>query len=439
MIKYMYSKMLIIGQPINSAGGGGITLRNLMFNWPKDKIAFVLPGLSVTNFDFSVSNHVYSLGKRETIHHFPLNLIKKKYQSGVVTPKDDKLEEIRKTSKSSNWIKAKLTNYSYEFLNKLGIIDLFTSYKISSELLQWCKDFSPDFIYFQAGSVSQIHFVRSLLAKLPVPLILHIMDDRMEAVYSKGLIYKLKWRNTLMAFNELSENAHLRMAISGAMSREYSRRYGALWEFFHNSIDTKNWVKEPIEKRRKSDSFKILYLGRIGLANSKVINKFAEMISLMKKFKMQNIELHLYVNNTHNLPGAFSKLTNVFVHDAVAHHKVIDLMRDHDLLLLPLDFEKYGERYAKFSMPTKMTEYMASGVPVFVLAPESCAVSAYAKEKTVAFVCNSLNHKDIMACLSQAIESDDKRNLIAQLAIQEVLMAHDIHQEQERFIKLLNK
>jgi glycosyltransferase involved in cell wall biosynthesis len=90
-------------------------------------------------------------------------------------------------------------------------------------------------------------------------------------------------------------------------------------------------------------------------------------------------------------------------------------------------------------MPTKMTEYMASGVPVFVLAPESCAVSAYAKEKTVAFVCNSLNHKDIMACLSQAIESDDKRNLIAQLAIQEVLMAHDIHQEQERFIKLLNK
>lgn len=434
-----YYKLLIIGQPINSDGGGGITLRNLMFNWPKDKIAFALPGLSVTNFDFSVSHNVYSLGIGETIHHIPLNFFKKNYQSGIVTPKDHKLEEIIKTSVSSNLIKAKLTKYSYQFLNRIGIIDLFTSYLISPDFLRWVKAFNPDFIYFQAGSVSQMHFVQSLIKVLPVPLILHIMDDRMEAVYSKGLLYKLKWRNTLRTFEQLSEKAHLRMAISEAMAREYERRYGTVWEVFHNSIDTKNWIKKPTEseKPRKSDAFKILYLGRIGLANSKVIQKFAEMISLMKKHKEKRIELHLYINNTSNCIGPLRNLQNVFVHDAVEHHTIIDLMRDHDLLLLPLDFEKYGERYAKFSMPTKMSEYMASGVPVFVLAPESCAVSVYAKEKNVAFVCNSLNHKDITSFLNEALVSEEKRDLIAITAIEEVLKSHDIHKEQSRFLKLL--
>jgi glycosyltransferase involved in cell wall biosynthesis len=45
--------------------------------------------------------------------------------------------------------------------------------------------------------------------------------------------------------------------------------------------------------------------------------------------------------------------------------------------LLPLDFTESGIKFAKFSIPTKASEYMISGTPVLVFAPGETAVSRF--------------------------------------------------------------
>ena len=44
MIQDNYHRILILGQSFNTTTGGGITLSNLFYGWPKDKIAVVGTG-----------------------------------------------------------------------------------------------------------------------------------------------------------------------------------------------------------------------------------------------------------------------------------------------------------------------------------------------------------------------------------------------------------
>jgi len=57
-----------------------------------------------------------------------------------------------------------------------------------------------------------------------------------------------------------------------------------------------------------------------------------------------------------------------------SHSECLDAMKAADLLYLPLAFGKKSSRISRYSLPTKLPEYLATGKSVFFHAPQESAV-----------------------------------------------------------------
>ncbi len=68
-------------------------------------------------------------------------------------------------------------------------------------------------------------------------------------------------------------------------------------------------------------------------------------------------------------------------------------------------------------MPTKAPEYMVSGTPIIIFAPEVTAIVKYAKKYSWAKVITENNFIEICVVIKQLIESKRLRKEIAQNAI----------------------
>jgi glycosyltransferase involved in cell wall biosynthesis len=434
-----YKKVLLFGQEFNNFTGGGITLSNLFKDWPLDRIALVTTSERLANLDTSKCNNVYLMGNHEIKRLFPTNLLKKDFDSGPINTKTAHATHTFIGSKSAIYLlKKTLLGIINRSLIFLGFKHFLFKYNVSHSVVSFLKSFSPDFIYTQAGSLAEINFINELHHRFSIPIVLHIMDDHMKSDFNAGLFNKLFTNPIHSAFQQLVNNAYIKIGICEAMAIEYSRRYGGKWEFFHNSVDISKWTNKGILAEKPQEPFKIFYLGKAIFNNAPSLLQFAKIIHNLA-IKGVQVELHLYIVSVKkSIKKKLEKFKNVYCFSPVSHSEVPRLISGFDLLLLPLAFTKAGYRYAKYSMPTKMSEYMISGIPTLVFAPSDCALTKYAKKKNVAFICSENNEKSVVSCLKEIISDHEKRKKIAENAIKVAKKSHDIQKESIRFRSLLN-
>src|SRR5690606_29406055 len=118
-----------------------------------------------------------------------------------------------------------------------------------------------------------------LIDYLKVPSVIHIMDDWPETISSKGL-FKGYWSNKIdKEFKILLAKIDLCLSISEAMSEEYFKRYGKTFIPFHNPIETTIYQKQEDLVKLPNEKVRMVYLGRIGIANKHTISKIAKIIS----------------------------------------------------------------------------------------------------------------------------------------------------------------
>ena len=89
-----------------------------------------------------------------------------------------------------------------------------------------------------------------------------------------------------------------------------------------------------------------------------------------------------------------SKLSlNQFVtlHQAVPYETIPTILSQGDLLFLPLSFRKESIRYTRLSISTKLSEYMATGRPLLVYAPENIAITEFVRNNECAFILSEKN------------------------------------------------
>jgi glycosyltransferase involved in cell wall biosynthesis len=81
------------------------------------------------------------------------------------------------------------------------------------------------------------------------------------------------------------------------------------------------------------------------------------------------------------------------------------------MILLP-----EAEKFLKLSMPTKASEYMISGVPILVYAPESVAVSKFFSVNNCGHCLKSDSAEDIVSAIMYLIDNKDYRELLGRKA-----------------------
>jgi glycosyltransferase involved in cell wall biosynthesis len=255
--------------------------------------------------------------------------------------------------------------------------------------------------------------------------------------------YSMQWSDPVL---RSFAKRHEEILVKGAegiivpnecLEKEYRNRYGISSTLIHNPFDLVAYEKQisstsPAKDPRKK---KIVYTGAIYEAH---YSAFRNLISAVKMTDISGLELHIYT------PQSELRLTRNGIEGPVVLHKhlpnslIPDIQRNADILFLPLAFGSDYPDIIRTSAPAKMGEYLASGCPVLVHAPQDSFVSWFFKK----YQCGLVVDEDNPELLARAVihlVNDDK--LCQELTHNAYVVAKtdfDIKSIQKKFHDVLN-
>ena len=437
-MKDKYPKVLIIGESFHLSSGGGITLSNLFKGWPKDKIAVITTQQNISKTDNSICELFYQFGKKENKKVFPFNYFQREIPSKIIknpNKSQDKKRNLEKNVHNNN-------HWLYELLKKSNFLQLIDSYKVSNEIIDFIDNFSPDLIYTQLGSLSYTKFINNLFAKKGIPYVIHIMDDWIFHISNTGIAKRLVKKRISKEIDIVFRNSIGQFAISNSMAEEYERRYKKKFITFHNCIDYNFWgeFSDQPNKFESKKNFTMLYAGRIGLGTSTSLLLLANAISLINESNKAKIKFEIQTNDEHHfVVEALKKFTFTVFNKRVDYLKLPEKFSSVDILVLPIDFDEANISFIKYSIPTKVPEYMATGTPIILLAPKNTAIHKFFDNSDMALIISEKNINLIKEKIEFFLNSPNLRKSYANTAKQYSFEHFNCIKVRSKFRDYLNK
>lgn len=406
-------RVLILNQPFVNDTGGGITLSNLFAEWDRKKLAVACSGYLFTGkMDNALCNHYYQLGSKERKWIFPFNLFSRRYYSGPILISDGAKNDNKVIKKKSKLRVKLLMDYIHPIFNYIGLNNFQAKTGLSPEFCNWIDNFKPDILYVQTHSREDILFAIELYDYLKKPMVFHMMDD-WPSIGVKGPM-KTFWKRKIdKEFRLLLDRADLLLGISDYMAEEYKKRYGKKFITFHNPINLEFWEKAQRSNYELPTNPSLLYAGRIGLGIDQSLKNIAEAVK--KVNKEMNTELK-FVIQAQDAPKWIRNFKNVHHQEFVDYEDLPKVFAQADILVLPYDFSPESTDFIRYSMPTKASEYMASGTPIIIFAPEDTALVQYAEKYNWAEVVTENNLNLFSEKLKEMILNGSLREQVAATA-----------------------
>ena len=426
-------KVMFVGLALHKNDATGITLSNLFGGWSKDKLLMVADLYNVKLSNEVGYNNTYILSDKEYKHQFPLNIVK----SIINIFKQKNVEDLNKNKVGiADKNKVYKRKSFYSILSKIseyfGLNHLLRCL-LSEDLKNWIKDNKPDYIYVILSTRHSILLVLELLKVFDIPVIVHIMDDWPTTLVRPGLL-SLYWRKKIdNEFKVLLNKSKIRIAISERMAKEYIERYNCKWHYFHNPVDISFWRKSVNNNYMVSFPFTIIYSGRVSCGVDSTLELFALCVDEL--IKNENYDIRLQIQTNSSLKWE-KKYCGVDVSGYIEYDKLPLLLSNADLLLIPYDFDGIGYRFIKYSMPTKVSEYMISGTPILIVAPKSTALSEYASNYNWGCVISENSKDAIKNGLKYIMNNQKVREEYGKKSIDIAYKYHDIKVVQNEFQKL---
>lgn len=452
-----YPKVLIIGESFHTHSGGGITQSNLFRDWPKGCLA-IIPYVKDTT-DPAVCDRIYSIHEKEIKYLFPFNLVNLLFQrviQNVIEPPNYSLKDKTDQEYNSNYKNREQSfvqkpeslsgqNKKLKMIKSLKRISRsingffgFDHFKdkivVSSELLQWIREFNPDLIYSQFAERDKIRFINDLKSVTNLPLVVHFMDDWPSTLVSPGIFHNYWERKIDKELRRLIDSASACIGISEKMADEYEIRYKRNFTYFHNPVDIDKWLPYSKTSWEVGPTFKILYAGGASKAIIKSINSIAESVQKLNSNNIA-IEFHLYTKDFIEADLQFATMNAIHVHEPIPYsNQIPKLFSSYDLLLIPLDFDS---RFMTLSMPTKVSEYMISGTPILIFAPKDTALTEYALKYHWGYVVYNNEASDIEHAILDFFHNESTRRKYGHKAKEIALTRHDSNKIRSNFRELL--
>lgn len=427
-------KILIFGQSFNSNTGGGITLSNLFCDWNKEDLAVLCTSYSLGNISEDICENYYFIGSEENNFIFPFNYLQRSRPSGNVPL--SKFSNIDTSSRKRGLRTQIIEGVFYPFLDWSGLVHVISRISLTSNLINWVKNFNPDILYIQVSTRESLKFGILLSARLNIPFVVHQMDDWMASIGYKCLMGN-HWKNKIeMEFKSLVQEADCCMSISDLMGKDYEEKYGKEFVTFHNPVDLDKWYPVQKQKFNKRKEFIILYAGRTGFGIGSSLKSFAAAVELYNQ--SSDVVINFYIQTFEELSWVRS-FKHTFYKELIPYDQLPNLFQNVNLLLLPCDFSNKAIRFLRLSMPTKAPEYMISGTPILVLAPKETAIFQYSKDFEWAFTSDSdeVNH---LVSVLRNIENDDiKKYNTTQKAMSLAIERHSGPVVRARFLNEFEK
>jgi glycosyltransferase involved in cell wall biosynthesis len=325
-----YPSLIIFSDGIPSRNGGGIsqTLYNLFDTYPSDKITLLT----------DVNDYVES---EETLLRGSVVKIRLNYFQPV-------RNRLAKFINPIFFILNCWVRELFEFGNKLKINDERTFFLISTSHLE------------------RLHYAYYTSKKLGIPLVTYYMDDWMSSISRNWLT-----DNSKSFIKKTIKDSIGLILISHGLKKSLVEQYGIIFEkvlIAHNPVSIQHYEKKEINTI--SNRFIIVYTGSIWPMHLDAIILVARAVSLLKSEGV-SVDFIFY-----GKPVFWEAYKSILSPLAVAYGGFVDyrhmseVLQNASVCLLATSYLSEYEAYAKTSVQTKITDYMAAGRPILSVGPD---------------------------------------------------------------------
>lgn len=231
--------------------------------------------------------------------------------------------------------------------------------KNNKEFNDFVENFQPEIVYCICSTFQTAILAEYISKKMNIPIVVHHFDNVMQTA-------KLKVLHNFI-YNKIQRRMFTGFVISEQMKYQYEKKYGFKYKILMNSIYPNNKPSYRTEKIEK-----IMYAGGLHLNRAKslqIVEKCIERINLEND---SNVHLEIYTLDMETAKKYFSN--NTILNAALPQEELIKKYQDAHILLHVEPFEQEFFDYLKYSLSTKLPEYLNAGKPILCFVPEFTSV-----------------------------------------------------------------
>lgn len=276
------------------------------------------------------------------------------------------------------------------------------------DLHNWIQKFRPNIIFAVLGDCIFVHKIALFLSeKYNLPLIVYYTDDYYINNNTTNLLQRLHYNSLRKQYTITNRKASLLYAIGKEMANAYSKVFSRDFGVLINSIDFESLkINAPIVINRGDEIF-VSYIGGLHLNRWKTIAKLGKIFKtindnygyrlMIKVFTVDKPEASV-LNTFSQIPvkycGKLSK-NEVYNEFSVSH-----------FLLHVESFDEIYRTYTRFSISTKIPEYLSSNRGILVYGPsEVSSVKIFSENHLGVVLTDEQSDTEIVKIILNAISS----------------------------------
>jgi hypothetical protein len=224
---------------------------------------------------------------------------------------------------------------------------------------------------------NSLYTLEALKQRRAVKYISWIMDDHL-VQYVNG-----RWEypnNTETVFGRHLQEAEHVFVISPEMQQFYLERFGVSSTVLFGPADP---IKTTAYSVHTTGPVKIGYFGAVDLWQRDALSAVANAVH------GADAQLDIY-SGIEKLPQELEH-PGVQLKARLSPEMVLPTMQHYDAILLPMSFSEHKRHMSEFNIATKMSEYLASGVPILAVGPGYSAMIKYLKTHEAAIIVDSVD------------------------------------------------
>jgi glycosyltransferase involved in cell wall biosynthesis len=250
--------------------------------------------------------------------------------------------------------------------------------KYNKKQIALIDEFKPDIIYTLGSSIFPLEISLYFSKRYSIPIVLHHMDNWRETAYIDSFLLKPCRNKLLKNINNVESVMECGMAISDEMAEYYSELSNNKYVSLMNTVP-----KLHINGQTKNeDEIHLVYAGGLHLNRWKALLEFEKVINKFnKEDKLVKLIIFTKQEDRQKYEHIFDKSLTKF-YNYLPHNEVHRIYEMANILIHVESFDNELIKFTKYSLSTKIPEYMSSGRPIICYAPSELAVYKYIEKNT---------------------------------------------------------
>lgn len=405
-MKRKFPKVLIITSRFlnDESNQTAITMKSYFEMWPEENIAQIITGQFNISKNDSLNKNAFILNNDDIKvmrHLFKIN------RTPANTSVDKNHSTIAKRESFKGKIKSSIKRILISTTN-------FFKYETSPELMSFIKNFSPDIIYYLPSGYRVMKLVNDISNKLNIKYVLHFMDDWQSTIYDSP---DTRLHEKLMCnyIKKSISNASACLCISDYMSREYEKRYNIDKCYtLMNSVD-RYYGDNSLPNNNKNVRLRIVYFGRISDQRALIIKQVHNSL-VMNHFPPFDLVIYTSKAMWEDYKTLYADCPNIQFGGFLSREEVFEHMLNSDILLHVESFDAKIRKFTRFSMSTKIPEYLSTGKIILAVGPPEIASIKYLEENEAAITITDLSNKNQIKNQIKQITDTEHSTLILENA-----------------------